>query len=178
MLHPLGQAHNPTYDYTLFANKNMHPGLYSIIKLHPLIVSFSFFSLLSRRCSCVRTGAPCKSYPVNAGALFRFKITFRVTLTRTESGNCQLIRWKMLLFLNLVVLLQRLLPRLSKKSKWRIPAILASLRINNLQAIEKHKMPSFRLFRQSLLNSSWLKKTRETYFLIISSYWKSWPGML
>jgi hypothetical protein len=43
----------------------------------------------------------------------------------------------------------RVQERLSKKSKWQIPAILASLRINNLQAVEKHKMASFRVFRQS-----------------------------
>ena len=38
---------------------------------------------------------------------------------------------------------------LSKKSKRRIFTILASLKINNLRVIENHKMPRFRVFRQS-----------------------------
>jgi hypothetical protein len=38
--------------------------------------------------------------------------------------------------------------RLSKKCKWPKPIIFASLKINNLQATEKRKMPRFRVFRQ------------------------------
>ncbi|OGP51933.1 MAG: hypothetical protein A3K30_00725 [Deltaproteobacteria bacterium RBG_13_51_10] len=38
--------------------------------------------------------------------------------------------------------------RLSKKSKWPIRIILASLKINNLQATENPKMLRFKVFRQ------------------------------
>ena len=43
----------------------------------------------------------------------------------------------------------RLLLSLSKKSKWPTLIILASLKINNLQATENGKMPRIKVFRQA-----------------------------
>lgn len=44
MPHPVSQAYNRTNNYALFEIKDTHAGLYSIRKMRPMIISFSFSS--------------------------------------------------------------------------------------------------------------------------------------
>ena len=66
------------------------------------------------------------------------------------------ILWLRHLTKNCIVLLS-----LSKKSKRPILVILASLKINNLQATENCKMPRFRVFRQPRYISSISKRPKK-----------------
>jgi hypothetical protein len=95
---------------------------------------------------------PIHGYATKTNQILKFAHSF---LEEVNGGliagvGVILLLWMVILTVGQITLSQKFeyLLRLSKKSEWPIPIVFATLKISNLQATEKRKMPRFRVFRQ------------------------------